>query len=109
MIDPRESDLPAERDGKHPQQGRNDTSFFSSSDTNDGCVRESTGEEHEHPKVQEDKEASDGLIVGSSVADEADGVVPGEVDEDSHEGIPSCFNEDVGQDVCWDLSERALK
>lgn len=95
-------DLPAERDGKHPQQGRDDTSFFSGGDTNDGCVRESAGEEHEHPEIQEDKEASDGLVVGGCVADEADRVVPGEVDYDSHEGVPSCFDDDVGQDICYE-------
>lgn len=94
-------ELPAERDGKHPQQGRDDTSFFSGGDTNDGCVRESAGEEHEHPEIQEDKEASDGLVVGGCVADEADRVVPGEVDYDSHEGVPSCFDDDVGQDICY--------
>lgn len=103
MIDRGRGALPAERDGKHPQQGRDDTSLFSSSDANDGGVRESAGEEHEHPEVQEDKEASDGLVVGGCVADETDGVVPGEVDDDSHEGVPSCFDNDVGQDVCYEL------
>jgi hypothetical protein len=102
-------DVPAERNGKHPQQSRNDTSFLSSSDTNDGSVRESAGEEHEHPKVQKDKEASDGLVVGGSVTHEADGVVPSEVDENSHEGVPSGFDDDVGQDVCCEWLGNAMQ
>jgi hypothetical protein len=39
------------------------------------------------------------LIVGRGVLNEAHGIVPAEVNNDGHQGIPDCFDEDVGDDV----------
>lgn len=39
------------------------------------------------------------LIVGRGVLNETNGIVPAEVNNNSHQCVPDCFDEDVGDDV----------
>lgn len=61
-------------------------------------MRECTSEQHKHPPEQEDKEAADSLVVGRSVYNKANGIVPADVDEDSRQSIPPGFDENIGKD-----------
>ena len=62
-------------------------------------MRKGAREEHEHEEEEEDEESTSADIVGCGVLHKAHGVIPAKVHDDSHEGVPYDFDEDVGQNV----------
>ena len=70
-------------------------------ETSDNHVRECRSEEQEHPRKEEELEATEGNGVGIlCVLVQANRVVPAEEDEHSHEGVPGKFDNDVRDHEC---------
>lgn len=82
----REIELPAENKAHGEQKVRNVTSSFSRRDTCHNHDRKSSVEEQEHFNVQKHESASEvDSIFGDGIAVITNGIIPGKVDDDTHE------------------------